>query len=130
MANTQRPLSPHLQVYRWQITMVMSIANRATGIALAVGAPVLVWWLLAVAGFVPYDGFAAASGSPLGLFVLFGFSACLMYHLFNGIRHLIWDSGAFLDIPGLYSTGWIVWALTAIATVALWAAVWLTGGLA
>ncbi|MBS7455827.1 succinate dehydrogenase, cytochrome b556 subunit [Coralloluteibacterium stylophorae] len=130
MANPQRPLSPHLQVYRWQITMVMSIANRATGIVLTAGAFALVWWLLAAAGLAPYEPLAAVSGSILGLVVLFGFTACLVYHLLNGIRHLVWDGGFFMDIPGVYATGWLVWGLTVVCTLGLWVAIWMTGALA
>ncbi|MFC4727549.1 succinate dehydrogenase, cytochrome b556 subunit [Coralloluteibacterium thermophilus] len=130
MANIQRPLSPHLQIYRWQITMVMSILNRATGIALVVGAAWVVWWLLAAAGFVPYAPLAAFSGSIVGLVALFGFTLCLTYHLFNGLRHLAWDAGIWMDIPQVYATGWITWALTVATTAGIWIAVWMTGGLA
>lgn len=121
MANRERPLSPHLQVYAWQITMTMSIMHRATGIALAVGAFGLAWWLLAIAmGGDNYAHFSACLASPFGKFVLFGFTASLVYHLFNGIRHLLWDAGRGFDIPAVYRSGYTVWALTAIVTVAIW----------
>ena len=116
-----RPLSPHLQVYRWQITMTMSILHRATGIALAVGAIGLVWWLLAVAaGGESYDRAMACIASPFGLFLLAGFSLSLVYHLLNGIRHLLWDAGWGFEIPEFYASGWTVVALTVVFTLILW----------
>jgi len=128
MANRERPLSPHLQVYAWQITMTMSIIHRATGIALAVGAFGLAWWLLAIAlGGDSYAHFSACLASPFGKFVLFGFTASLVYHLFNGIRHLLWDAGRGFDIPAVYRSGYTVWVLTAIVTVAIWFFAWRGG---
>ena len=116
-----RPLSPHLQVYRWQITMTMSILHRATGIALAVGAIGLVWWLLAVAaGGESYDRAMACIASPFGLFLLAGFSLSLVYHLLNGIRHLLWDAGWGFEIPEVYRSGYTVAALTVVFTVLIW----------
>jgi len=116
-----RPLSPHLQVYRWQITMTMSILHRATGIALAVGAIGLVWWLLAVAaGGESYDRAMACIASPFGLFLLAGFSLSLVYHLLNGIRHLLWDAGWGFEIPEFYASGWTVAALSVIFTLVIW----------
>ena len=96
----ERPLSPHLQVYRWQITMTMSILHRVTGVALAVGAFGLVWWLLALAGGPEsHAQFSDAANSIIGQVFLFGFSFCLIYHFFNGIRHLLWDIGWGFEIP-------------------------------
>src|SRR5215831_329187 len=89
-----RPLSPHLQIYRWPITMAASIAHRATGIALYAGTLVLLWWVVAVAsGPQPYEAFVAAVEHPLGRLVLFGFVWSLSFHMLNGIRHLAWDLG-------------------------------------
>jgi succinate dehydrogenase / fumarate reductase cytochrome b subunit len=121
MANRERPLSPHLQVYRWQITMTMSILHRASGLALVVGAFALAWWLLAVAaGGEAYAGAAACLASPLGKFVLFGFSLSLVYHLLNGIRHLLWDAGWGFEIPEVYRSGWTVAGLTVVLTALIW----------
>jgi succinate dehydrogenase / fumarate reductase cytochrome b subunit len=121
MAIRERPLSPHLQVYRWQITMTMSILHRASGIALAIGAFVLSGWLLALAaGGDSYDAAAACLASPLGKLVLFGFTLALMYHLFNGIRHLLWDAGKGFDIPSVYRSGYTVAVLTVVLTAAIW----------
>lgn len=121
MAAQQRPLSPHLQVYRPQITSLMSIVHRGTGVVLALGAFVLVAWLLAVAGSVDaYGGFQACAGSPIGKLALFVFSACLVYHLFNGIRHLFWDIGWGFEIPQLYRSGYAVLVLTIMFTALIW----------
>lgn len=123
MATRERPLSPHLQVYRWQITMTMSILHRATGVLLVAGAFGLAWWLLAVAaGGESYAQASACLASPLGQVLLFGFSAALVYHLLNGIRHLLWDIGWGFEIPEFYASGWTVAALTVVLTAALWIA--------
>jgi succinate dehydrogenase / fumarate reductase cytochrome b subunit len=121
MANRPRPLSPHLQVYRWQITMVMSIFHRATGVALTIGAFGLAWWLLAMAAGGEQAARATAFlASPFGKVLLFGFSLALVYHLLNGIRHLLWDAGWGFDIPDVYRSGWAVSVLTVVFTAAIW----------
>jgi succinate dehydrogenase / fumarate reductase cytochrome b subunit len=123
MATRERPLSPHLQVYRWQITMTMSILHRATGVALTIGAFGLAAWLMAVvAGGEHYAHAAQCLASPLGQFLLFGFSLALVYHLLNGIRHLLWDAGIGFEIPELYRSGWTVAVLTIVLTVLIWVA--------
>src|SRR4051812_2007510 len=107
MRSDPRPLSPHLQVYRWQLTSVLSILNRVPGGALPAGTILLVWWLVAAASgpdsFEPVQGFI---GSPIGLLLLFGWSIALFYHLCNGIRHLWWDTGHGLDLRSVYISGW------------------------
>jgi succinate dehydrogenase / fumarate reductase cytochrome b subunit len=121
MATRERPLSPHLQVYRWQITMTMSILHRVTGVGLTIGAFGLACWLMAVAaGGDHYAHAAQCLASPLGQFLLFGFSLSLVYHLLNGIRHLLWDAGWGFEIPEFYASGWTVAALTVVLTVAIW----------
>lgn len=121
MTNRARPLSPHLQVYRPQITTTMSILHRISGIILSFGAFVLAWWLLAVAqGGDAYARAGECLASPLGKFALFGFSLALMYHLLNGIRHLLWDAGWGFQIPQVYRSGYIVIALTFVFTAAIW----------
>ncbi len=90
MRSADRPLSPHLQIYRWQLTSVLSILHRAAGVALTAGAILLVWWLVAAAsGPDAYESVADFLGSWLGLLLLFGWSLSLFYHLCNGIRHLV-----------------------------------------
>jgi succinate dehydrogenase / fumarate reductase cytochrome b subunit len=121
MPTRERPLSPHLQVYRWQITMAMSILHRATGVALAVGIFGLAWWLLALAqGGETFAHAAKLVASPVGLLFLFAFSLSLVYHLLNGLRHLLWDVGWGFDIPDVYRSGWTVAVLTVVFTLAIW----------
>ena len=121
MATRERPLSPHMQVYRWQITMVMSLLHRATGLALTAGAFGLAWWLVMLAAG-PAEAQRAMDvvSSPIGLLVLFAFSLALVYHLLNGIRHLAWDIGRGYDIPTVYRSGYTVAVLTVVLTAALW----------
>lgn len=129
MTTQQRPLSPHLQVYRWQITMTMSILHRATGVALAIGALGLACWLLAVAaGGESYAFMATLLGSAFGQLALAAFSACLVYHLLNGLRHLLWDVGYGYEIPKLYATGWTVAVLAVAITAGIWFAALRSGG--
>ena len=106
-----RPLSPHLQIYRWPITMAASITHRATGCALAAGTLFLSWWLIAAAsGPDAYAVFAAAAAHPLGQIVLFGFLWSLSFHLLNGIRHLFWDAGYGFKVPTAKLTAALVYA--------------------
>lgn len=122
----QRPLSPHLQVYRPQMTSVMSIMHRAAGIVLTTGTLVMTAWLVSLAmGAESYGMVAAFLAHPLGQFVLFGYSVALIYHALNGIRHLGWDIGIGLTIPEVYRNGQLVLILTAVLTASLWAAVWM-----
>ena len=116
-----RPLSPHLQIYRPQLTSVMSISHRASGAALATGTLLLCLWLVALAAGDRWYGVAALVVShPLGQFVLFGYSVALIYHALNGVRHLSWDLGIGLTIPAVYRSGWIVLLLTVGITALLW----------
>jgi len=119
-AKSARPLSPHLQIYRWPVTMATSIVHRATGTALAVGTLFVVWWLFATASNADaYDTFSAVARSPLGLLVLFGFVWSLAYHLLNGIRHLAWDAGFGFGVKTAERTGILVFALSVIVAVAV-----------
>ena len=120
-----RPLSPHLQIYRPQLTSIMSISHRATGAALAAGTLLLCLWLVALAaGDVWYSMAATVIGHPISIFVLFGYSVALVYHALNGVRHLTWDRGIGLTIPAVYRSGQIVLLLTICITALIWA-VWL-----
>jgi succinate dehydrogenase / fumarate reductase cytochrome b subunit len=119
--HARRPLSPHLQVYRPQLTSALSILHRITGVALSGGTLLLVWWLVAAAaGPAAYATAAGFIGSVLGLLLLLGWSAALFYHLLNGIRHLGWDAGYGFELPTVYRTGWAVAIGTAVLTVLAW----------
>lgn len=116
-----RPISPHLQIYRPQITSVLSILHRATGIALAVGTLLLVWWLVAAAsGPASYATVRGFMGSWIGLLLLFGWTFALFYHLANGIRHLFWDAGHGFDLKTVYASGWTVVAASGGLTILAW----------
>ena len=123
MSTRERPLSPFMigSVYKPQITSVLSILHRATGVVLAIGALVFAAWLMAVASgsdaFEQFRGFFAAW---YGQAVLFGFTACLSYHLFHGLRHLAWDMGKGFEIPDFYKSGYAVIVLTIVTTIGLW----------
>lgn len=116
-----RPLSPHLQVYRLQLTSMLSILHRMTGIALAIGALYLATWVIcAAANPRIYGHFQAFNGSILGRIVLGGWLFCVFYHLCNGIRHLFWDAGYGFELKDAYRSGWIVVVISLIATALSW----------
>jgi len=120
-APTARPLSPHLQIYRWTWTMAMSVAHRATGCALYVGTILFTIWLLGVAsGPVAYERVSWFFGSPIGLLILFGYTWVLMHHLLGGIRHLVWDTGHGFDLENRMRMARMTLVLSPILTVALW----------
>lgn len=121
----ERPLSPHLTIYRWQVTMLASITHRVTGIALSVGTLVLAWWLVSVSnGPEGYDGFMSVVATPIGLVILFGFVWSLSFHLFNGIRHLAWDLGYGFNKATATQTGSLVYILSLAAAIGIYAFVW------
>ena len=121
MASPNRPLSPHLQVYKPQLTSVLSILHRATGIALAVGTLLLVWWLVAAAtGENAFADVQAFIGSWIGKLLLLGWSFAIFYHMCNGIRHLFWDAGKGYELETAYATGRIVVAAAIILTIGAW----------
>ena len=117
-ARRDRPLSPHLQVYKPQWTSVLSIVHRITGVALAVGTLLLVWWLAAAASSAGY--FAYVQGimaSWAGIVLLIGWAFALFYHLCNGIRHLFWDAGIGLELGPARMSGMVVVVVAAALTV-------------
>ena len=121
MANVSRPLSPHLQIYKPQITSTLSILHRLTGIALGVGTLFLMWWLVAAASGPAY--YAMVQGwlvSVIGRILLLGFTFSLFYHLCNGIRHLFWDMGRGYDIDVAARNGWIVVIASVVLTLGAW----------
>ena len=121
MAPTERPLSPHLQVYRPQITSILSILHRLTGVVLGGGTLLLAWWLIAAAvGPEAYADVEWFISSWVGRLVLLGFTFCLFYHLCNGIRHLGWDIGWGFELPVLHATGWLVVVAAMGMTLVAW----------
>ncbi|MBF0354823.1 MAG: succinate dehydrogenase, cytochrome b556 subunit [Alphaproteobacteria bacterium] len=123
MPSPTRPLSPHLQVYKPQITSFLSILHRLTGVALAGGLLIFAWALGAAAyGPDSYETVRAILGSWFGRLVLFGWSAALFFHLCNGIRHLFWDFGYGFANDQVTKSGYAVLAGTAFLTLAAWAA--------
>jgi succinate dehydrogenase / fumarate reductase, cytochrome b subunit len=124
----ERPLSPFMFPiwYRFQITSALSILHRLTGIALAVGSILLVWWLITVAAggelFATTHTFLV---SPIGLVLLFGWSIAFFYHLCNGVRHLAWDAGYGFEISSAARSGYAVLATTVLLTAVTWLYVFL-----
>ena len=126
-----RPLSPHMQVWRWHVTMFTSIAHRATGVALYAGSLILAGWVAALAGGADsYEGYMRLLGSPLGLLVLFGLTVSFLYHLANGIRHLFWDSGRGFEPKTADMSGWATIVFGVVASVLIWIIVFLHMGAA
>jgi succinate dehydrogenase / fumarate reductase cytochrome b subunit len=122
-----RPLSPHLTIYRWPVTMMTSITHRATGMAMAVGAAVLAWWLISVSnGPEGYDSFHAVMDTVPGLIVVFGLVWSLAYHFFSGLRHLAWDLGYGFEKKLAERNSVIVFALSFLTAAAIFA-VFFTG---
>lgn len=129
MPQPQRPISPHLQVYRWKLHMALSILHRITGIGLAAGLVLLVWWVSALAtGREAYETFVACMVHPLGRLVLFGVTFALIFHALNGIRHLFWDTGQGFELTTVKRSGQAVVVLSVVLTLAAWAlAYWQAG---
>ena len=121
MARDDRPVSPDLQIYRPQLTSVLSITHRLTGVALSVGSPLLVCWLIvAAAGPQAYSALHDFLASWLGLVLLLGWTFSLFFHLCNGIRHLLWDVGYGFDLQTIYVSGWAVVAISIGLTLTAW----------
>ena len=117
-----RPLSPHMQIWRWTITMASSITHRATGVALAGGMLFLVWWLIAAAsGPDAYAVFARVAAHPVGMVILFGLVWSLAFHLLNGIRHLAWDLGYGFAMPTARLTAALVFGLSILIAIGVFA---------
>ncbi|MEP6938295.1 MAG: succinate dehydrogenase, cytochrome b556 subunit [Rudaea sp.] len=128
MPQVARPLSPHIQVYRWPLSMALSIVHRATGVVLALGTLLIVWFLLALAnGPESYASVRALCASWFGMIVLFGWSWALAFHLANGVRHLFWDAGKGYSIQQAKTSGVVVVVLSLILTGLIWGCVILSG---
>lgn len=130
MATPKRPLSPFMigPYYRPQLTSMLSIAHRGTGVLLSVAGFAFVGWLLAVAGGSEgFDRFTALAGSAPGKLLLLAVLFSLVYHLLNGIRHLLWDIGWGFEIARVYATGWAVVALSILITALVAWLAWTSG---
>ena len=126
-----RPLSPHLQIWRWHVTMAASILNRMTGGALSVGAVLVLVWLMALAlGPEAYATFTGWMGSPLGLLVWFGLTLALCLHLAGGVRHLIWDAAVGLSPRSADALSWVSMIGGLLIAVAFWAFLFTSGRVA
>ncbi|MEW9834332.1 succinate dehydrogenase, cytochrome b556 subunit [Mesorhizobium marinum] len=120
-ATRARPLSPHLTVYRWPITMTMSILHRVTGGALYFGTLLVAWWLVAAAASESYFEFVnSIFGSWIGRLILFGYTWALVHHLLGGVRHLVWDTGAGLEKHTASRIAWATVAGSVVLTVLIW----------
>ena len=126
----ERPLSPHLQVWRWHVTMLSSILHRATGVALYVGALILAGWAVSLAaGPETYATFKSLLGSIPGKVVMFGLTLSTFYHLANGVRHLVWDAGHGLNVRSANASAIGVLAFTVVASIAVWIVAAMAGAL-
>jgi succinate dehydrogenase / fumarate reductase cytochrome b subunit len=129
MATRDRPLSPHLQTYRFMYTMALSISHRITGIALSVAFLAFAWWLVALAiGPDAYAHAASLLGSPPGLLVIAGFTLAYWFHFCAGIRHLIWDTGHMLEKPAARRSAVVVLVATVVLTLLTFAAMYALAG--
>jgi len=116
-----RPLSPHLTIYKPQLTSLLSILHRATGVALSIGSVILVSWVVALSlGETAYSSYSMIINSWFGKLVLFGFTFGLFYHLSNGIRHLFWDAGYGYDLKVAYTSGTLVIISSLTLTIVTW----------
>ncbi len=116
-----RPLSPHIQIYRWTLTMVLSILHRATGVALYAGTVLLAGWLLAAAsGEQAYALVQSISTAWYGRLVLFGYSWALFHHMFGGLRHFIWDTGRGFDLRHVETIARVTAFMPLVLTILVW----------
>jgi succinate dehydrogenase / fumarate reductase cytochrome b subunit len=125
-----RPLSPHLGIYRWQISNSLSILHRLTGVALAFGFAALCFWLICLAG--GEDSYRMAErvfDNTLGHLFLCGWTFAFLYHLLNGVRHLFWDMGKGFERLPRHASGWFAILGAVVLTVGVWAMIWHQGRL-
>ena len=121
MPEVNRPLSPHLGIYKWQVSNSLSILHRMTGVALSAGLLALLAWVVSAAlGESAYNAVIGVLQGPLGMLVLFGFSASFFYHLGNGIRHLFWDAGYGFEQEFARLSGWATLVAAALLTAGFW----------
>lgn len=118
-----RPHSPHIQIYRPQLTSVLSITHRLTGVLLSVASIMVTIWLIAGSlGPKPYEAVLTVLRSGPGLIMLFAWTFCTFFHLCNGVRHLLWDAGKGFELRSIYLSGWSVVFAAIVLTIATWLA--------
>ena len=121
MSKAGRPLSPHLTIYRWPISMTLSILHRLTGVALSGGLVILTIWLLALSyGATAYEPVAALLGTLFGKLLLVAFSYAFFFHFCNGIRHLFWDVGKGFEMRQVVASAWSVVIASLALTLLFW----------
>src|SRR5258707_12181625 len=129
MTSHPRPISPHLQIYKPQLTSVTSILHRISGVVLSLGTLALVYWLIAAAlGQSGFDTAEALAGSWLGRLALFGWTLAFFFHVLNVSRHLAWDAGKGFDLPSAYRSGWAAIIGTVILTLIAWILAYIARG--
>jgi succinate dehydrogenase / fumarate reductase cytochrome b subunit len=117
----ERPLSPHLQVWRWHVTLAVSIAHRFAGVGLYAGLILIAGWALALAnGPDAFESYTNLLGTPVGLVILMLITFAGFFHMANGIRHLVWDFGAGFKPKTASTTAWVVIGFALVATIAFW----------
>lgn len=122
-APRERPLSPHLTIYKWPVTMTVSILHRVTGAALYFGSALIAWWLVAASTSQSYFDFTSAVfGSVIGRTVLLGYTWALVHHMLGGIRHLVWDTGAGLEKHNASNTARLQIVAGIVLTLLIWVA--------
>jgi len=125
MPARDRPTSPHLGIYRWQIGNSLSILHRLTGVALAFGLFALCYWLVSLAGSEQsYAEAAKLFASPAGLIGLVGWTFAFLYHLLNGVRHLFWDAGYGFERTPRHASGWFAVLGSIALTLCIWGSIW------
>lgn len=116
-----RPLSPHLQVYRLPLPALLSITHRATGVFLTIGTILLSLWIISLAtGAGEFQSVKGFIGSFIGRMLLLGWTFSLFFHLLNGIRHLYWDMGKGMELKSVYTSSYITLAASAVLTLLVW----------
>ncbi len=121
MSNNGRPLSPHLSIYRWPVTMTVSILHRMTGVAMSVGFIVLTGWLIGAAiGVETYAAMVSYLDTLVGWLLLVGWSIAFFFHLSNGVRHLVWDTGRGFEKSQANASAWFVLILSVFLTALFW----------
>jgi len=121
MSKSDRPLSPHLSIYRWPITMTLSILHRATGVAMSLGLVVLACWLWTISsGSADYARFNELTSTLAGQLLLIGWSFAFFYHFANGVRHLVWDTGRGFEKHQANASAWFVLLLSIGMTAVYW----------